>query len=297
MSIARGVAWAVACSIVFAISLAAAKGLAVRLPPAELAWIRALAALVFVGGIVTGARQWRRLALPGWYAVRIGAGVVGMLAFMYAVGVIPIATATLIMYSRILMIPAVARVLLGEAIHPRAAVAGILAVAGALVALWPAVTLQGQYLAAAAVLLAAVSTAISQTAVRRLVQGQPPELTVAMFGLGASIVLAPLAMSNWVPPPMTADGLGLALLLGATAAAAQYAAARAYSHAPAGVIAPLDALAVPVAAVSGWLIWREVPTTYELVGAGLILAATWCVATIDRPAVSPAVTPAATSGR
>ena len=51
-----------------------------------------------------------------------------------------------------------------------------------------------------------------------------------------------------------------------------YFTARAYSAAPASIVAPFEYIALPISVLWGFVIWRELPTWTTWVGAALTLA-------------------------
>jgi len=275
-------AWGVGSASAFALSSLAGKFLGVRLPAAELAWFRALAAGLFAILLFRAARDWRQAAAPGWHTIRVISGVLALVAFMYALTALPLALAPLILLTRVLMIPFAARLMLGEAIDARVLAAAVVGFAGALVALWPQVAIGGQALGAAAAVAAAVGTAVSQTAVRRLAQDNPPEVIVAVYGLACVVILLPFAAAQWMPPPTSVIGITALVALGVAGGIAQYAAAVAYKLAPAGFVAPFDFMGIPVAAALGFFAFGEVPGLFDLVGAALIMGSAWYVVATRR---------------
>jgi S-adenosylmethionine uptake transporter len=103
--------------------------------------------------------------------------------------------------------------------------------------------------------------------------------------LVAALVLAPLPalvgeihnthpsiaflIRDWSVP--TLFDLSIMAGLGLVWAGWMYFLSRAYSSAPASVIAPFEYVSLPINIVWGYLIWREVPTLMTLTGAFLTL--------------------------
>lgn len=266
-----GAAWAIASAAAFSASSAAAKFLGVRLPASELALFRAGVALVLVIAVFREAVAWRRARHIGWFVVRCAAGTVALLAFMYAVTAMPIALASLIFVTRVLMLPPTARLLLGEAMDPRILAAVLVGFAGIVVVLWPALVVRGEVLGGLAALTAAAASAVSQTAVRRLAPDNPESLIVAIYSIAAVAALAPIAGTQWVTPPV--DDLPVLLILGIAAAISQYTAVAAFRRAPAGFLAPFDFLAVPFSALIGFALFGDRLGANDWIGAILVLGA------------------------
>lgn len=264
--------WALASAITFSASSVAAKLLGTKLPTAELAFFRATA------GAMVLVMVWRLVADlgkakdPVGYGLRCGLGVLALYAFMYALGAAPLALVFLIFFTRALMLPVAARLMLGERSDPVVWGAVAVGFGGAALPLVPALQEPQQALGVLAVLVAAVATAGSQTAVRRLTEaGNAPGMVVLIYSTVSVLGTLPAALPGWVTPP-TADWPVLAAL-GLFGVAAQYTAAKAFSRATVGFLAPLDFLAVPAAAGLGWLLFGEVPNMLTGIGAVIVLVA------------------------
>ncbi len=279
----QAAAWAIVSGAAFAASSAAAKLAGVKLPPAEVSLFRAAAAAIVVAVVFRlEAVDWRKGRNPGWHALRIASGVAALIAFMFAVTALPIAVAQLLLLTRVLLMPIVARILLGEPLSGRLAAAAVVGMVGAAVTVWPALTVGGQVLGVLAALGAAISTALSQTAVRRLSAGNSPALIVCIYGVGAAVLLVPVtAVTGWVTPP--ASSWGALAVLGIAAALAQYAAVAAFRLGPVAYIAPLDFTGIPIAAAIGFALFGDVPSRYDLVGAVLIIGSAWFVIRTGAP--------------
>lgn len=264
--------WAFASAVTFSASSAAAKFLGTKLPTAELAFFRAAA------GAMVLIMVWRLVADlgkakdPVGYVLRCGLGVLALYAFMYALGAAPLALVFLIFLTRALMLPVAARLMLGERSSPVVWVAVVVGFIGAAIPLAPALQEPERVWGVLAALVAAVATAGSQTAVRRLTEaGNDPAMIVLIYSAASVLGTLPAALPGWVTPP-AADWPVLAAL-GLFGVAAQYTAAKAFSRATVGFLAPLDFLAVPAAAGLGWLLFGEVPNMLTGIGAMIVLVA------------------------
>jgi drug/metabolite transporter (DMT)-like permease len=63
------------------------------------------------------------------------------------------------------------------------------------------------------------------------------------------------------------------ILLGALGAASHFCMIRAFSAAPANIIAPFGYTALIWATLSGFVVFAEIPSLHAVIGAGLIVAA------------------------
>ncbi|CAO3418169.1 DMT family transporter [Azospirillum doebereinerae] len=267
--------WAVASAVAFSISSAAAKFLGQKLPIAELSFFRAVFGVLLLAGawrFVVGARKTRD---PWGHIIRCGLGVVALYGFMHALATLPLALASLLFVTRVLLLPVAARLMLGERSGPAVWSAVTIGFAGALVSLWPALTIPELRLGIAAALVASVSSAGSQVAVRRLTATNPAGLIVLIYTAVSVAATLPFALTGWVVP-LPSDWPILAAL-GGFAVLAQFAAAKAFSKAPVGFLAPLDVLAVPVGALLGLVLFGEPPTAHDWIGGGLVVIAAFFV--------------------
>ncbi len=270
------VGWAIASTITFAAGSASAKFLGQKLPTAELAFFRvAFGALMLAGA-------WRFIADLGkardpWgYVLRCGLGVVAVYGLMYAFTTIPLALANLLFFTRVLLIPVVGTIMLGERSGPSVWGAVFVGFAGAAVSLWPALALPEWRLGVVAALVAALASAGSQTAVRRLTFTNSPGLIVLIYTVVSMAATFPAATVTWVTPPL--GDWPLLAAMGLLALTTQYAAARAFQLATVGFLAPLDFLTIPAAAVLGYVLFSEVPSPWTIAGSGLVLVASGWVA-------------------
>lgn len=268
--IAQAVIWAIGSAVTFSAGSAATKFLGQKLPIAELAFFRAAFGAVVLFGVWRLIADLGKARDPWGYALRCGLGVVALYGLMYAFTTIPLALASLLFFTRVLLMPVAGRVMLGERSGPDVWLAVAVGFVGASVSVWPALSLPEWQFGVGAALIGALASAGSQTAVRRLTATNDPALVVLIFAAVSGVATFPLAAANWVAPPVTdwpvLAGLGLFTL------GAQYAAARAYKLAPVGFLAPFDFLTIPLAAVLGYLLFAEVPSTWTAAGSVLVIA-------------------------
>jgi drug/metabolite transporter (DMT)-like permease len=120
--------------------------------------------------------------------------------------------------------------------------------------------------------LAAVFYALLQLITRRLgVLGEKPTTTLAWTLLVGGIVTTPLAIATWAPLSATMwfYMIGLGLVFGAS----QLLLIRAYTHAPAAVLAPFNYFQIVAAVIFGVIVFRDVPDSLTLLGIALIIGA------------------------
>lgn len=263
--------YAVASAVTFAASSAAAKFLGQKLPTAELAFFRAAFGALLLIGVWRFVADLGKARDPWGYAIRCGLGVVALYSLMYAFTALPLALASLIFFSRVLLLPIAARLMLGERSGLAVWAAVAIGFVGAALPLWPALALPDQRWGVVAALAASVASAGSQTAVRRLTATNSAGLIVLIYTAVSVAATLPVAVPAWITPP--AADWPVLIILGLFAVLAQLAAARAFARAPVGFLAPFDFLSVPAGAALGFLLFGEAPGLLVVVGSAVTLAA------------------------
>lgn len=227
-------------------------------------------------------RAWGELLrTPVLWVLVLASGVTNA-AYNWAVTLTDVVRVVLLCYLMPLWAVLFARLLLGEALTPRALLRVAMALAGAIIVLWPSgggLPLP-QNLGEALGLISGISFALNNTMLRREARRSSEARALAMF-LGGVLVAGALALvmslqpNAAVPfpgPPITPWLAGVALLalviLGSNLAL-QYGAARL----PAGVTAVVMVTEVLFAGVSAVLLGAGTLTVPLLVGGGLIVAA------------------------
>lgn len=272
---AKAVAWAVVSAGAFAFGQASVKLLSERLPPAELAFLRASVGVLIAIGAWRLLAELRKARHPFWFAARCILGVIAIYAFMDAIARIPLALASLVLFSRLLIVPALAWLLLNERVEPSVWGAVLAGLVGIAVALTPTL---GEWHATGAIsaFIAAVASAGSQVAVRRLAQANSAGVIVIVNSAAAGLLLAFPAASVWVTPPL--GDLPVLAAVAGFALTAQYAAARAFAGSRAAFVASMDFLTVPMTAAIGFLVFSEAVTPHLVIGSAVILASTLYIA-------------------
>jgi len=284
--------YAVASAVAFAASSAAAKFLGQKLPTAELAFFRAVFGVLLLIGVWRFVSDLGKARDPWGYAIRCGLGVVALYSLMYAFTTIPLALASLIFFSRVLLLPIAASLMLGERSGLVVWVAVAIGFVGAALPLWPALALPDQRWGVVAAMVASVASAGSQTAVRRLTATNSAGLIVLVYTAVSVAATLPVAVPAWIAPP--AADWPILVVLGLFAVLAQLTAARAFARAPVGFLAPFDFLSVPAGAALGFLLFGEVPGVLVVVGsvitlmaAGVVTSGAWRASTAS-PSPRPA---------
>lgn len=218
------------------------------------------------------------LSRAGWYQIKTQhltthfirniAHYVGQFGWFYAIAIIPLAQVFAIEFTIPIWTAIIAPFLLGERVTAmRLTVIGI-GFVGILVILRPGMV--PFEIGALAALIAAIGYALSHTLTKKLTAFDTPlavifYMTVIQLPMGA----IPSFM-DWATPSMAM--LPWLILVGVTALSAHYCMARAFAHADAIVVVPMDFLRLPLVALIGLLFYGEPLDLWVLLGAAIIFA-------------------------
>ncbi len=105
---------------------------------------------------------------------------------------------------------------------------------------------------------------------RYLATYDAPEVTLFFSLLAGALLMAPFAVADWVWP--TSGKVWLLLLsMGFWGGIGHYIFILAYRHAPASTLAPFIYLGLISHTTGGWLVFDQVPDTWTLVGASIVI--------------------------
>jgi S-adenosylmethionine uptake transporter len=235
----------------------------------------------YIFGAAFALLIWVRSGRPGltrdmWVAHSKRGVVIAFAAtsFFWCLSVLPLAEVIVITFIAPLLVPFMARVVLGERIRPRSMIAGLAGFAGVIVAAAGGDNFapdNQRLLGIAAALFSAVTYALSVTLLRGRASKDGPVVIGVLGAVIPGAIIAIPAMATGALPP--AGDLPDFLALGALAATGMYLLARAYGHAEAQVLAPLEYTALIWAAMVGFFFFGEVPRPQVWVGAAIIVAA------------------------
>lgn len=235
-----------------------------------------------------------RTETPGLHILRGLLVVAANMTYFAALAVLPIAEATALFFVAPLLITVFAAFFLGETLGPRRLAAIAIGFAG--VAMIALAEDAGAIGAAPTVvyllpIAAAVFYALMQVMTRRL--GLSAKASALAVYIQLTFIVVSIAIGLMVGHGRFAEGVeneSLVFLLrawrlpegndwllfagiGALSAIIGYALSYAYKMADAGVVAPFEYVALPLAVVWGLLVWGELPSTVAMIGIALIMGA------------------------
>ena len=283
---ARGAATLILAQLILSLQDVAVKWIGGHYNVIEIVLIRSLVALP---ATLIFLRREGQLGLPTTRRplLQIGRGVLLFTSFttgMMALAALPLAEISAIRNSGPLMITLLSVFWLGEQVGPRRWLALGVGFLGVLLIVQPGTAAFN--LGSVFAVLATFTYALSVMVTRRL-QSTDSGATMTYYSslvyLVASVALAPLAVlvgerpdaqasiaflfRTWIVPTWL-DGAIIAGL-GLVWTAGMYLIARAYSQAPASVVAPFEYAGLLISVMWGLALWGEVPTWLTIVGASL----------------------------
>ena len=250
------------------------KGLGARYPVFQIAFVRYLVGSAIMLAVVAVARpgwpSWETLRTNGVRALLV---VTTAVTFFYALGQLPLAETLALSFISPILVAVLGATVLGEAVPTRVAGAMALGFLGM------AVVVAGQlgpgtegrpWLGIAAVLVSALTYALSMVLLRARAQRDPVLTIVAIQNVGPMLVLAGPATWAWVPA--AASDWALLALIGVLGVAGHVFMSRAYARAEAARLAVMEYSALIWALVFGFVGFGEVPGLVTMAGAALIVA-------------------------
>ena len=247
------------------------KLLSPHYPAMQVAALRGLTSLPLVllwialtGGFAqVRPRRWLLHLLRGVLAVLM------LSSFAFALRDLPLAEAYSLFFVAPLLVTALAVPLLGERVGWRRWVAILIGLAGVLVVLRPDAARMSN-LGSAAVLVAAVSYALSAITVRVLGRTESTQSMVFWMISLLTIFAVASAWNSWAQVRL--EDTPILLTLAISGALGQYAITEAFKHSDASIVVPFDYTALIWGIGFDWLIWHTTPDRMMLIGASIIIA-------------------------
>lgn len=253
----------------FALMAAFVKAAGVRLPAIQLVWMRCILAIPLVAALIWGCRKpWR----PTNKALLVGRSLLGLGAMslsFYGLTKLELADQLMLSKTGPLWIAVLSPLMLAERAGPGTLAAVAMALIGCALILQP--TLAIGNVAGAAVLLAALFSALAHMVLRRLSVTDSSMTIVFWFCVVTCAITTPvvLTIGAW-PTPLEWLYL-VAVAIAATAG--QLFMTHAYAVEEAPVVSASGYTNVLFGVAIGFLIWGEVPGPWTIFGGVLLLGA------------------------
>ncbi len=241
------------------------------IPVVEILFIRQILVVVIISPVILknietvfATRVFR------FHVLRSCLSVVAMLTGFTAVVHLPLAEVTAISFVRTLFTTILAIFFLKEVVGVRRWSSVIVGFIGVLVIVRPA----PENINAYALLAVASAFFVSgiNIVMRKLSQIERPSTIMAYQSIFVTLVMAGPAIYLWVTPSF--DEMFFIVVIGGLMSVMQWAFIQAFKVGEAAAIAPMEYSRLLYAAVIGIVFFAEVPTSWTLGGAGIIIAST-----------------------
>ena len=222
---------------------------------------------------LVGKTRLTRAMLP-LHAVRGVVIAVAAFTFFWALTVLPLAETLVLSFIAPLLIPLIARLLLGERLRKSSIAAGLVGFGGVIVTIQgapPGLDTPERNLGILSVLCSAVAYALSIVLLRARAGQDGPYIVGLLAAAIPALVVAPFAIVTASPP--AASTIPWFLLAGLLGTGGMYLLAKAYAQAEAQQLAPLEYTALGWAALFGYVFFAEVPRVEVFLGAAIIAGA------------------------
>jgi drug/metabolite transporter (DMT)-like permease len=270
VAIRAGIAWMLLTTFLFVCQDSIARLLLVSYPAAELAFARFAVHMVVATALLAVLDP--RLMVsrrPGLQLARSGFLLAATLSVMAALQILPFVDVAAVVWVTPVLVTGLSVLILGERIN---AVRAMSVVAG-LIGVWMIVGQAGLSLSSAMLvpLLAAVANAFYQIATRMLRLDDPPMTTLFYTSVTGTVLCTALVPFVGVMPK--APDAALMILLGVFGVLSHFCFIRAFTAAPANIVAPFGYSTLLWATLFGLLLFAEIPRPSTLFGAVLIIGA------------------------
>ena len=270
----RGIAWLMLSLPCFQSMNVMLRHVAADLPPVETMFFRNLFGFIILLPLLLRNPSALRTRQLGMNALRGFTHLGGMVAWVYALTLIPLATAAALVFSTPVFVAIGAVLFFGERPGFRRWTAIGLGIVGVLIVMRPGV--EAISLGALVVLGATVLQGSAKMMVKVIVRTDSTlsavfhlNVWMALFGLVPTLIF-------WRTP--TLAHFGWFALMAAVGTVAHYSLTRAIEHADFTALQPFEFVQLGWAALLGFAFFAEVPANHVVLGGAVVVAATsWMV--------------------
>lgn len=267
----KALAWMLAAIASFVAMAVAGREIQTEMNTFELMLYRSAIGFLIVVAIAAAKGRlgavWRSRH-PGLHAVRNLFHFTGQNLWFYAVTAIPLSQLAALEFTNPIWVALLAPFLLGERLTRARILAALLGFAGVLVVAQPGASPFG--LGHAAALAAGLCFALNTILTRRIMAFDPVMCVLFWMTLLQGAASLVLSLPGGIPLP-SAGILPWIAVVGLTGLGAHYALTSALRHAPAGVVAPMEFLRLPIITLVGIWMYAEPLRPAVFVGAGIII--------------------------
>lgn len=236
-------------------------------------WYRFLFSLPLLFGVALyqrGVRDWLQVTNKPVMTIRVMFGLMGIVFWFLSVRTIPLGQATALFQSSVLFITMFSPLLLGERVGIYRGAAVVLGLAGIFL-----ITEAYQEPPSWGIIFALISAIAGSglsIALRKLGKSEVPATVASIYNGSGFIVISMVLVivpSFWMLP--SADQMFRLVILGVVASLLQICMTTAYRYSEAVVVSSMRYLQVLGAGILGYIVFDEVPSHIQLIGAAIIV--------------------------
>ena len=236
-------------------------------------WYRFLFSLPLLFGVALyqrGVRDWLQVTNKPVMTIRVMFGFMGIVFWFLSVRTIPLGQATALFQSSVLFITMFSPLLLGERVGIYRGAAVVLGLAGIFL-----ITEAYQEPPSWGIIFALISAIAGSglsIALRKLGKSEVPATVASIYNGSGFIVISMVLVivpSFWMLP--SADQMFRLVILGIVASLLQICMTTAYRYSEAVVVSSMRYLQVLGAGILGYIVFDEVPSHIQLIGAAIIV--------------------------
>ncbi len=272
----QGLLWSLAAGLCFVLLNTLSRYLTAQLPPLQSQFLRYLCGVLVLLPLVwrSGYAAWKPRDMRGQF-LRGLVHTLGLGLWFVALPRISLSEMTAIGFTTPIFIMLGAWLVLREPMRWERWLAALLGFGGVIVVVGPGLT-GGGGIWSLVMLLSAPVFAASFLISKALTRYESPGVIVFWQSVSVTVLSLPLAALNWQAPTLV-QWLGY-LLCGVLGSGAHYLLTRSYAVADISATQSLKFLDLVWAALLGWLVFAEVPTSHSLIGGVIIAGATLWIA-------------------
>ncbi|MBI37621.1 MAG: hypothetical protein CL568_08580 [Alphaproteobacteria bacterium] len=265
----RGILSMILGGAALTISDAATKYLTSSLPIGEILFIRALLVLIIIWLItwMRGRLEDLRIRTIGGQGLRSFLAVCSTILIVTSLSLLPLNEVIAILFVGPLFIAILAGPLLGERVGVRRWVAILIGFGGMLIIVRPG---SAAFQLAALIPVAAALVASFRDIVTREISAKESSAAILFYSTLALTVFG-LATLPFGWALLDGEEILVALLAGVMFGIGHYFIIEGFSYAEASIVAPYRYLNIVWAAILGFAIWQEIPSSWTFLGAPLIV--------------------------
>ncbi|PIB26195.1 hypothetical protein BFP76_13900 [Amylibacter kogurei] len=280
----KGMVWALVAVITASVMTIAIRGAAAEMGSSMIAMARFSITLVLVFiamGLLPTLRKQLQFSQPWRHVIRgVLVGFSTLLGF-YSITKIPLATVSVLFFTAPIFATLLSVIFFKEQIGPRRIIAIALGFLGAVIILRPGMELNMGMVAA---LISSLMFAAVLVMSRGLAEADGPFSTFFSANVMTLFVTVPFVWSDpSLPSQPTTWAWVVALVL--FGIVRQIGDIQAYRYGDAAVIAPFAYLRLVILGIAGYLMFDETPDQLTLIGAAVIIAATFYITQRERKAM------------